>query len=433
VASAFIQGRPSHATNLQAELRSVRTEQGDLALRFDPEIYSPFLRFNERADSIRLGGKQQLSRTDALLASVIAQDVAATFTSGDGFDASQKQRSYSADLQHMRTLGAFQIQSGIVVAQQDEDSETRIAFPGSFPVVVDQTGESRQVSVYSYAHFRPTATLTLSAGAAFDDVDDTFVERDAWSPKLGVIWRPTSRTTLRAASFETLFGSLTTSSQNTQPRLEPVQIAGFTQLLFGGRADTSTAHGLAVEHAFTARIFAGWEAATRETDRIAVPAFAQPGDPLIEISLRERTQNAYLYWTPHERISISTRYEHGRFDSQPGDFSGYSEMTTRQLPLEMRYFAPGGLTIGARAISVEQEGLFQTPFAQPGEPFAPGEDRFTVLDAFIGYRLPNRRGLLSLNADNLLDETFQFQDIDPTNPSIMPERLVSFRFTLAFD
>jgi outer membrane receptor for monomeric catechols len=65
--------------------------------------------------------------------------------------------------------------------------------------------------------------------------------------------------------------------------------------------------------------------------------------------------------------------------------------------------------------------------------FSAGEDRFWVLDAFVGYRLANRRGLLSLNADNLLDEQFQFQDVDPTNPSLFPERLVSFRFTLAFD
>ena len=64
---------------------------------------------------------------------------------------------------------------------------------------------------------------------------------------------------------------------------------------------------------------------------------------------------------------------------------------------------------------------------------APGEDRFWVVDAFVGYRLPNRRGLLSLNADNLLDEDFRFQDIDPTNPSLFPERMISLRFTLAFD
>jgi hypothetical protein len=84
---------------------------------------------------------------------------------------------------------------------------------------------------------------------------------------------------------------------------------------------------------------------------------------------------------------------------------------------------------------VDQEGQFQSGY--PAFPFDPtplayGEDQFWVLDAFVGYRLANRRGLLSLNADNLLDESFQFQDIDPTNPSIFPERLISFRFTLAF-
>lgn len=434
IASAFIQGRPSYATNLQAELRSVRTEQGDLALLFDPALYSPFLRFDERADSIRLGGKQQLSRRDVLLASLITQDVDSAFTSGFDLDVRQDQRSYGADVQHIRTGRAFQIQSGIAFGQQDEHTVTHIALPGSMSTI-ETKGESTQLGIYSYAHFNPTTTLTLSAGATFDEIDDAFVDKDGWSPKLGLIWRPTSHTTLRAASFETFFGSLTTSSQNTQPRLEPVQVAGFTQLLFGGRADSSTVHGLAMEHAFTSRVFVGWEASVRETDRVAVPAFAQPGDPLFEIALDERAQQAYLYWTPADRVSLSARYAHGRFESDPGDFSGYSDMTTQRLPLEVRYFARGGLTLGARATYVEQDGTFMSSSSAPGMPpaLSPGQDNFGVLDAFIGYRLPNRRGLLSLNADNLLDENFRFQDIDPTNPSIMPERLVSFRFTLAFD
>jgi outer membrane receptor protein involved in Fe transport len=110
-------------------------------------------------------------------------------------------------------------------------------------------------------------------------------------------------------------------------------------------------------------------------------------------------------------------------------------MKTEKLPVEIRYFSRGGLTIGARASHIEQTGEFLTGFATPVSPppLAAGEDRFWVLDAFVGYRLPNRRGLLSLTADNLLDETFQFQDIDPTNPSLFPERLISFRFTLAFE
>jgi Tfp pilus assembly protein PilF len=434
VVSAFVQGRLSHATNLQAELRSVRTKQGDLTMRFDPDLYLPMVRFEEDADSIRLGGKQQLSRRDVLLGSLITQDASATIANGDSTQIRLEQRGYNADIQHIHTGQSVQIQSGLVFAQQNEDSVARSSFPGLPPLSIEATGESNQYGLYSYAYLDPTSTLTLVVGASWDRIEDTFVEDDTVSPKLGVIWRPTPRTTLRVGSFETLFGSLTTSTQNAQPRLEPTQVAGFTQLLFGGRADRSTVNGLAIEHEVSRHLFVGAETSTRDTDAVGVDVFA--GDATTEIALTERVHSAYLYWTPHERVSVSTRYEHGRYTSIPSDFSGYSEMTIKRLPLELRYFAPRGLTFGTRATYVEQEGLFQDPFgAAPGQPFAvmPGEDRFAVLDAFVGYRLPNRRGLLSLNADNLLDETFRFQDIDPTNPSIMPERLVSFRFTLGFD
>ena len=121
--------------------------------------------------------------------------------------------------------------------------------------------------------------------------------------------------------------------------------------------------------------------------------------------------------------------------ASPSSCSAISHMKTERLPLEVRYFARGGLTVGARASHVQQEGMFRSAAPSPFDPptLAPGEDRFWVVDAFVGYRLPNRRGLLSLNADNLLDEDFRFQDIDPTNPSLFPERLISLRFTLAFD
>jgi outer membrane receptor for monomeric catechols len=111
-------------------------------------------------------------------------------------------------------------------------------------------------------------------------------------------------------------------------------------------------------------------------------------------------------------------------------------MSLDKLPVEFRYFTRTGLTIGARATHVRQKGEFQSGFPPTlldPVPLAYGEDRFWVLDAYVAYRLPNRRGILSLNADNVLDEDFQFQEVDPTNPSLFPERLVSFRFTLAFD
>ena len=50
----------------------------------------------------------------------------------------------------------------------------------------------------------------------------------------------------------------------------------------------------------------------------------------------------------------------------------------------------------------------------------------------FGYRLPKRRGLITLEVKNVADEDFNFQDTDPANPSIQLERLVIARVTLSF-
>ena len=50
----------------------------------------------------------------------------------------------------------------------------------------------------------------------------------------------------------------------------------------------------------------------------------------------------------------------------------------------------------------------------------------------LGYRFPERFGLITLVAKNIFDEKFNFQDTDPGNPSISPERLILFNFSLFF-
>ncbi len=426
VGNAFVQYRPSAATNLQAELRSVRGESGDLTTMFDRQLYSPILRTAEQADSLRFGAKHQLVPNHLLLGSLILQDARTQITSGNVFSFASDHAAYSLDLQHLLEAGSLAVQSGLMLAHQETDSLT--TSPG-----IDPNEDSTQLGLYSYAHFRLAPNVTLTAGIAIDEIDGTHVLLDAVSPKLGVMWRLTSRTTVRAAAFEALFGSLTTSMQNTQPRLEPVQLAGFTQLLFGGAGDSAFVRGLSVEHELSSRLFVGWQADLREIDRMVT--VLGPGPSVTsEVELSERVQTAYLLWAPHDRLSMSARYEHGRYRNAQEVF-GYRQMTTERLPLEIRYFGHNGLTAGARVSAVKQHGLFATPSPLPFElpVLAVGQDSFRIIDAFIGYRLPNRRGLLSLNADNLLDRQFQFQDIDSTNPSLIPERLLSFRFTLAFD
>ena len=64
--------------------------------------------------------------------------------------------------------------------------------------------------------------------------------------------------------------------------------------------------------------------------------------------------------------------------------------------------------------------------------FEAGEDSFWIMDAVIGYRLPKRSGIFTIEAKNLFDEHFRFQDINLGNPLIQPDRLILAKLTLSF-
>ena len=54
-------------------------------------------------------------------------------------------------------------------------------------------------------------------------------------------------------------------------------------------------------------------------------------------------------------------------------------------------------------------------------------DQFWVADATIGYRLPDRYGLIALEARNLFDERFKFQDFDfdRIDQTTLPIRMIA--------
>ena len=436
IANAFVQYRPAVDTNLQVELRSTRNSQGDLALSFDPSAYDPVLRLDDTSDSLRFGARHNLTARDTLLASAIHERSGANLTGGDIFSSSSQGSTSGIDLQMIHTAGALSFQTGLARASRRQSGETRVAFPGDPPMEFTNEDNFTQTDVYGYLLIDPVPSVTITAGAAWDSIRTEVLTEHAANPKLGVTWRPTGHTTLRAAAFRSLSGSLTTSRSNPQPRLEPVQVAGFSQLLFGGTADHSTVHGLAVDQVLSERLFVGWEASHRDADTGLFYPNASPDLQIERVTLRQRTQRAYLYWTPHDRLGLSAKLEHGRYSSSLPlngiPLFNYSDLTIERIPIELRYFSPSGLTLGFRTSQIKDHGTFvmRTPIPDALEP---GADRFWLLDAFVGYRLPNRRGLLSLNADNLLDRRFRFQDVDPEDSSLIPERVISFRFTLSFD
>jgi hypothetical protein len=384
-----------------------------------------------------VGARHDLTAQRSLLASAIAQRTTSTFVGGPFFSLDSDGDTYSVDLQLIERHPFGTLQYGFRYGTYEHLFAARYTppLPGSPPTAVDVALDEKQMAVYGYAHLEAADSLTITVGASVDRIDNWVypAPEDAVNPKIGLLWQPTDQTTVRLAVFSALFASLSTSRQNPQPRLEPVHVAGFSQALFGSQGDNSNVTGLGVDHALSERLYFGYEVTRRDSDRIAVEASS--GTPrLLEYEFDERSHEAYAYWAVGDRVSLTARYESSRYHSAPLQPYGFVDLNLDRLPIEARYFSPHGLTAGLRVSNVQEQGLFEIPSGL-GTPsaFAPGADRFWVVDAFVGYRLPNRRGFVSLNADNLLDEEFRFQDVDPEVTSIMPERFVSLRFTLAFD
>ena len=437
VANAFVQYRPNYETSLQAELRSTETHKGDLALLFDPETYVPTLRIGDSDDSLRLGLRRDLSPSGTLLASVIFRSADTALTNGPSLFVGEKRRGYSVDVQHIREAKRWRLYSGVLLAHervhQTTDAVAMIPQPPFQIELHDVTHlVQRQSAVYSYALFDVTRGVTLTLGGSYNSMNGGLDDKSAFNPKVAMTWRPTNRTVIRAASFRTLEGSLSTSKQDLQPRLEPGQLAGFSQFLLGANGDETRLRGLGLDQKITANLFAGLEISKRLLDRqLILPG----GGVTWDVRIDESLDRAYLYWMPVDRIAFSTEYQRENFDSPDVAFNRATELEAHRVPLELHYFAPFGITAGLRASRVSQRGRFDTGASPPGVPpqTEPGTDRFWVFDASLSYRLPNRRGMVSLSVANLLDKKFQFQDIDPENPSFMPERMVSLRATIAVE
>ena len=128
--NSFVQYRPTYDTNLQAELRSTRTEHGDLTAFFNKDVYSSLVRVDEDADSVRLGAMQRLRPNHAVLGSVIYQDVQTGFATGEVFASRFDRRDYNVDVQHLYGGSGVRLQSGALAARQDQTLETTLSCRG---------------------------------------------------------------------------------------------------------------------------------------------------------------------------------------------------------------------------------------------------------------------------------------------------------------
>jgi hypothetical protein len=402
-------------TSLLFEARSSDRRNGDLQLRFDPENFIPTQRQRERVDSVRLGLRQELTPAADLLLSVAYQTLDFDNRVTPDFSLFTDEDSYTGEAQYLFRSERLSLIVGGGYARVDRTDR----FPNE-PVTeatIDHT------TLYAYAYYRPLTELVFTFGLSGDHSRGAIDDRDQLNPKFGVTWTPLPSTTLRAAVMRTLRRPLISSQT-----LEPTQVSGFSQLFDDPEGTDAWRYGIGADHHLSRDLHIGAEISRRD---LSVPTiFLGPPAEVRRDDESEVLGRAYLYWTPVSWLAAGAEYQYERIKRDPEALNQEQLAETRihRVPLTLSLFHPLGFTARVSATYVDQEGRF----GDSNGVVVPGNDHFVVVDASIGYRLPNRWGLITLEAKNLLDERFRFQDTDAGNPTIAPGRVILLKLTLAY-
>ena len=427
--NAFVQAEVTPKTSLQAELRRTDLERGDRALTF-LESFVPTQRQEERTDGGRLGLRHAFTPNSSIIGSVIFQDSDQDTRIIPGvFELATDSEAYVGELRYLLDQTSFDVTVG--AGYLDTNATTQAIFAGTAQT---QTDDAKLTNAYLYYHPQVTRDIHLTLGIDANWLRGTAngEDRDQLNPKFGILWSPTRNTTLRAAAFRTL-GRPFISEFNIYPTVQPTQVAGFNQFFFDAQGTRAWRYAVGLDQAFSRDVYAGAELSARDLEAEIILVSSEA--PVVtHRDWKERLVRAYTYWTPHPWWAVSAEYQYEAFKRE---FSGlesgaeaFTDLWTQRLPLSIGLFHPSGVTSTVTATFVDQTGKFLPDRLGIDQP-VPGSDDFWVLDASVGYRLPRRYGVLSLAVKNLLNENFRFQDTDPGQPKILPERVVLFQINLS--
>jgi tetratricopeptide (TPR) repeat protein len=416
----FVQTALSPKTSVQAEYRYRDIDRGDPFILFDPENYYHTIREGEDTQTARLGLHHSFSPQSDLLASFIYSNQTHADSIEEG-KSSVKQNSYQGEVQYLFRSERFNVTTGF--GHFHNDLIDIYDYPAWFYFSRDPYNEFHS-NLYLYLTINYPKNIIWILGGSGDFYESHYkqVKENQFNPKFGVMWNPFPNTTVRAAAFRTLkryfIGNQT---------VEPTQVAGFNQFFDEGPGADAWNYGFGIDQKLSEKLFAGIEFYRRDVEEHVWSTLSYDS--------KEYFSRAYLNWTPHPWLALGLEYQYEYFKN-PADFpkdANIRRLETHRVSLGVNFFHPSGFFARLKPAYVDQSGRFLSP--DPSFSwylYIPGRSRFGVLDGSLGYRLPKRLGIISVEAKNLTDKKFRFQDTDPSNSSIAPGRLILGRFTLAF-
>lgn len=210
--------------------------------------------------------------------------------------------------------------------------------------------------------------------------------------------------------------------------IQPTQVAGFNQFFDDENGTDAWRYAAALDATFAENLRGGAEASMRNRSE---PFFSLGRSRTNWEDRDEYLYRGYIYWTLSEDCAASFEVSFDIFDSKSIASNLPTQVETLSVPLSIRYFNPLGF-FGALGCTPIRQYVARPRGSE-------GTDTFTVVDATIGYRLPQRVGLVSLEVDNLFDTKMKFQDdsfrefTEQKRPGrIVPDRVVIARATLNF-
>ena len=431
IENALVQVALSDRASLFAEYRHSGLDQGDIDFLFDARSFNPYVRETDDSSQYRLGGRFDVAPGLTLVGVWTRQDFTHLNTEQPAFDISFN-TEVNGDLAEAAiylSRARFNVIAGGGYSDTHSTEATHFSVPG-FTLDYTEDTDITHATAWVYATVSPTDNLHLTLGASYDSFRSNSVssiqpDRDQFNPKAGLTWEIAQGSVLRAAYFKGLKRTLVGGQT-----IEPTQVAGFNQLYDDGYSTRSERWGAGFDQTFSDRLFAGVEWSQR---RVKVPDLDFSVDPPVTVDREwaEDLTRAYLNWVINDRFSATLGLQWERLVRDPSGFGAgaFADMHLTKIPLEIRYFDPSGMFALLRASFVHQDGHFQDYFTQA---LFKGQESFAVVDAGVGWRVPGRAIIGTLQVRNLFNSGFNFQDSDPAHPTFIPRRLLLGRITFSF-
>jgi tetratricopeptide (TPR) repeat protein len=416
----FSQVSLTHNLSLQGEVRFNDTKNGDLLFKFDPDNFSPTLAIDTDLKSYRVGIHFAPTPRSDLIFSGLYQDREERQDYPDFmFMTKDILHVYTAEAQYQFHITKFSLLTGAGNYGGPDSSWDSFS-------LITTTDQIRHSNMYLYSHFDLPSHLIFTIGGSFDHFikngEWTF-DQNQWNPKLGVTWNPFTSTTVRLAYFRVLRRDLVSNQT-----IEPTQVAGFQQFFEDLFGTDSKEYGVGVDQKLFSTLFGGVEFTKRHLNFPSLDVDVTPPE-VMNFKGEIKRGRAYIYWAPYTWATARAEYFHDQSDVE----IYASRVRTDRFPLGLNFYHPLGFYSKVQATYITQDGDFQDPFGN----FVPGNERFWIWDASLGYRLPKRFGIFTIGVNNLFDRQFQYYDISQgstlTQPAqYQPARFIFTKLTLAF-